>query len=216
MTATQLGLLDLLDGQEAGVAVTRPPGRGVQARMEWWRAACTHLGHTGIRGAPGEGGTGLAWLPWSIGITEPGHALFDTAPPLADRCLATILDVDLRPPPWWRNARGEAGRPVFGCGEITCMAACLGCDWEGQATWSRDLAVVEALDHAWPGWEAVPPARVGHDKIPAKVVAACEAAIPGWEADGWPLREIRTGVATRSHTDHTGRWRVWSEIRSAP
>jgi hypothetical protein len=196
------------------VRVAAGPGRGAKSRTEW-AAALGSWVDSGL--SPGDWLATLPELPWRIGLTQPGTPTFgdpdagDDVVEATDRCVATVLDVTTR----------EWDQGLYTVGAILHRGGCLGCEWEGPPTLDENIAAEEACEHAWPGWRHLPvvdrpplsahgdpsrPTRAGLRAF-GRIVEACEAVMPGWEATGAPMRTRRRPPGTRHHWSPTwGRW----------
>lgn len=124
-----------------------------------------------------------AWLPATCHSSDP-----------TPTCQATVLCVSLGCICDHRRA----------CECVTAhlyRGACTGCDWESDVFHEgADGGVLDALDHAHPGWREDPVVEVRRPEKRAQVEkwrAGIEAQI-GPRPEGWPIITPRGGSGTRS------------------
>jgi hypothetical protein len=189
------------DGCWTGPCLYASPVRGLAARLaeyDLWGQ---------VFGRFASGCDSHAWRP----TAGAGWAL-SPADYQMDRHEPFLLDCDLRRDHW-------KDTPVPPCGHhgddwliYRCVCRLPGCDWEGPERARENPAVEDGMDHAWPGWRALPavprvpdyggnPNTGTAKKQLAAWAAKVNAVYPEfWLENGGPIRTLRKPLETR-HVD---------------
>jgi hypothetical protein len=201
----QLDLLSVIEAEQSAAAVAVPPTAGAHARTKWAQEVRRAYEQRYLPAVIHE----LPCLPWEVRSWDFGRG-FQGEVALTERCIATLLSVDVYPPDW--------GPGIAGCGGVLYRSACTGCPWEGEPTIDEDLALAGACDHAWPGWRDLPIVDRRQSLKPEhwldQLEDDYEAVMPGWRESGAPIRTRRDGpVGTRSHwSAEVGRYDMCAEV----
>ena len=148
-----------------------------RARYEQWR-----------REDP-ENGFGMAfiahaWTAYPFVASIPGQ------------CDVVVINADLR----CNHIKSRDGQCEC-VGSLVYRSICEHCGFHSEVYANEAAAVVDGLDHAYPGWRdspIVPPCRAGADK---KATSRWEATVReayGERRRGWPIITGRDGPGTRS------------------
>ncbi len=161
-----------------GVAVPRlyaSTTRGLQARLDEYTAWIDRHGRFGCV---------YRARAWHVDYTDPDQP--------TTHCQATVLTADLR-------CTCHTGCHCVGA--LVYRGACSGCPWEGPTRLSRETAVIDALDHACPGWRHDPPVPARPDSDTPHARRAWTATVTtqlGHRPPGWPVTTLRTGPGHRA------------------
>lgn len=102
---------------------------------------------------------------------------------------------------WWYVTEREAGSERYG--GLWYQARCRPCKWDGPERLKVvNLAVEDAMDHAWPGWRdqpVMPEQPRGGQELKVWLAYARRIYPPGWVDDRGPIRTLRGPGLTRHH-----------------
>jgi Family of unknown function (DUF6349) len=167
------------------------PARGLTARLAEFQAWRDQYGNFG------RFGRSHGWH-----VAHQGD--FAPAPP-GRRCQPAVMEADLRAAPGPRDVPCDCTETV---GALLYLAACRGCEWEGQPRTTWNAAVEDGCDHAWPGWRELPilatsfPDMAGDGTAGRRVKAKWADGVTGVYPQGWleaggPVRTHRPAGGTR-------------------
>lgn len=101
---------------------------------------------------------------------------------------------------WWNVTERVTGKQRSG--RMHYQARCRPCQWQGPDRSTENLAVEDAMDHAWPQWReqpVMPAPPYGKQQRADWLEHARRIYPPGWVDSGGPILEHRGPGQTRHH-----------------